>query len=51
MLVLFYVIPNPIRDFLYDLVAKSRYSVFGKTDKCLIYENKDWQDRILDGTS
>lgn len=36
--ILFYlvVIPKPIRDFVYDLVAKYRYRLFGKRDTCMI---------------
>jgi len=30
------IIPRPIRDFLYDRVAKNRYRLFGKKDLCLI---------------
>lgn len=36
---LFYVlmiIPKPIRDFFYGLVAKSRYRMFGKRDTCMV---------------
>jgi len=36
---LFYVfiwIPRPVRDFIYDLIAKSRYKIFGKQDSCMI---------------
>jgi len=29
-------IPKPIRDFAYDLIAKNRYVLFGKTDHCMI---------------
>ena len=35
-LVIFYVIPYPIRDVLYILVAKTRYLFFGKRDKCML---------------
>jgi predicted DCC family thiol-disulfide oxidoreductase YuxK len=37
-----YLIPRPIRDFLYRLVALNRYKLFGKTNSCLIpsSENK-----------
>ncbi|KER09703.1 MAG: thiol-disulfide oxidoreductase [[Candidatus Thermochlorobacteriaceae] bacterium GBChlB] len=31
-----YIIPRPIRDFFYDLVAKYRYRFFGKHDACLL---------------
>jgi len=30
------IIPKFIRDFLYDLIARSRYRIFGKTDTCMI---------------
>ena len=33
---IFYVIPYPIRDYIYYLVAKSRYSLFGKRDTCIV---------------
>jgi len=29
-------IPNPIRDFAYDLIAKNRYAIFGKRASCRI---------------
>jgi predicted DCC family thiol-disulfide oxidoreductase YuxK len=32
----FILIPRPLRDFLYDIIAKSRYKVFGKRDTCMI---------------
>jgi predicted DCC family thiol-disulfide oxidoreductase YuxK len=28
------LIPLPIRDFIYTIIAKSRYKLFGKCDKC-----------------
>ena len=30
------VLPEPIRDDLYDLIAKNRYRWFGKKDQCMI---------------
>jgi predicted DCC family thiol-disulfide oxidoreductase YuxK len=36
---LFYVLmifPKPVRDFIYQLIAKSRYNVFGRTDSCMV---------------
>jgi predicted DCC family thiol-disulfide oxidoreductase YuxK len=36
---IFYVfiwVPRPLRDFLYDIIAKSRYKVFGKRNTCMI---------------
>ena len=31
-----WIVPRPLRDLLYDLVARNRYSWFGKADSCLI---------------
>lgn len=36
---LFYVciaVPHFIRDFFYNLIAKSRYKIFGKTEICMV---------------
>jgi predicted DCC family thiol-disulfide oxidoreductase YuxK len=33
---IFRLVPRPIRDFLYDLFAKYRYRLFGKTDACML---------------
>ncbi|HEV3469610.1 MAG TPA: DCC1-like thiol-disulfide oxidoreductase family protein [Pyrinomonadaceae bacterium] len=30
------VIPTPVRDFFYNLVARYRYKLFGKYDACLL---------------
>ena len=32
----FIFLPKPIRDFFYDLIAKSRYKFFGKRDVCRV---------------
>jgi predicted DCC family thiol-disulfide oxidoreductase YuxK len=40
------ILPKVIRDYLYDFIAKHRYSIFGKKDKCPI-PSKDVQDRFL----
>jgi predicted DCC family thiol-disulfide oxidoreductase YuxK len=32
----FKIVPAFIRDFIYDFVAKNRYSWFGKKDECMI---------------
>ena len=32
------LIPKPIRDFGYDLIAKNRYTFFGKKENCMIPE-------------
>ena len=35
-LIIFYIIPYPIRDLLYAMIAKTRYIIFGKRDKCMV---------------
>ena len=30
----FYIIPKVLRDFIYDMIAKYRYNIFGKMDSC-----------------
>jgi predicted DCC family thiol-disulfide oxidoreductase YuxK len=30
------IIPSPIRDYVYDIIAKNRYKIFGKHDTCRI---------------
>lgn len=40
------ILPKPIRDYLYDLIAKHRYRIFSKKDECPI-PSKDVQDRFL----
>lgn len=32
----FIIVPRPIRDFIYDLIAKNRYRWFGKRDSCMV---------------
>jgi len=46
---LFYVlkiIPKPLRDWMYDKIARSRYRLFGKMDSCMI-PSKEIQARFL----
>jgi len=31
-----YVVPRPLRDYLYDLFARNRYRVFGKSEQCML---------------
>lgn len=44
----FRVLPRPIADALYDLVARSRYRIFGRSDVCYLPEPK-YADRVLAG--
>ena len=36
LLYVFIVLPKPIRDFFYDIVAENRYRWFGRRDQCLV---------------
>lgn len=42
----FMILPRPIRDFVYDLIAKSRYKIFGMTYSCMI-PTPDLKQRFL----
>jgi predicted DCC family thiol-disulfide oxidoreductase YuxK len=33
---LFFAVPRPLRDLVYDAVAKNRYRIFGKFDACIV---------------
>jgi predicted DCC family thiol-disulfide oxidoreductase YuxK len=43
---IFIIIPRPFRDFVYDMIAKSRYRIFGKQDTCMI-PTPELKDRFL----
>jgi len=30
------IIPVPVRDFFYNIIARSRYRIFGKMDTCMV---------------
>lgn len=32
----FWIVPKPIRDIIYDFIAKNRYKWFGKKENCMI---------------
>lgn len=36
----FMLIPKPIRDWVYDFVARNRYKWFGKKDVCMVPDEK-----------
>ena len=42
-----YIIPRPVRDFIYDLIARYRYKLFGKYDSCAI-PSPEIRSRFLD---
>lgn len=47
LLSLFLIIPNFIRNFVYDFIAKNRYKWFGKEETCWLPEPK-FKNRFLD---
>lgn len=42
-----YVVPRPLRDYLYDLFARNRYRFFGKYDQCML-PPAETRSRFLD---
>ena len=47
ILYFFIIIPRTLRDYSYDLIARYRYSWFGKRDSCMI-PSPDLKRRFLD---
>lgn len=45
LLSVLFIIPKPIRDYLYKLIAKHRYRIFGKLNRCWIAP-KNERDRF-----
>lgn len=43
----FWIIPAPLRDLIYDLFAKNRYNWFGKQDSCMM-PTQDVKNRFLE---
>lgn len=44
---IFWVVPRPLRDLFYRLVASNRYSWFGRRETCRL-PTKEERERILD---
>lgn len=42
------IVPTPIRDAVYDYVAKHRYGWFGKADECLVLKERELLERFID---
>ena len=40
------VVPRPVRDFFYRVIAKKRSRLFGKRSQCLV-SVQGWEDRFL----
>lgn len=47
ILSVFVIIPPFIRNFFYDIIAKSRYKRFGKTETCAVI-SKEYRTRFLE---
>ena len=47
LLLVFRIVPRPVRDFFYDLFAKYRYKLFGKRDSCML-PSPEARARFLD---
>jgi len=46
LLIVVKIIPRPIRDFFYRLFARNRYSIFGKTEICMV-PTKELKNKFL----
>lgn len=46
MMLVFFVIPPFIRNWIYDVIAKNRYKWFGKEDQCMI-PTKELQEKFM----
>ncbi len=49
MMVVFKIVPRFIRNFIYNILAKNRYKLFGKQENCLI-PSPEIRERFLDET-
>ena len=47
LLLLGYILPRFVRDWLYNIVAKNRYRWFGKKDQCM-QPSKGFENHFLD---
>lgn len=43
---IFIIVPKPLRDVVYDLIAKHRYRLFGRKNKCMV-PTPELQNRFL----
>lgn len=43
LLYIFVIVPKPIRNFVYQFIAKNRYKWFGKNESCMIPSPEDRQ--------
>jgi predicted DCC family thiol-disulfide oxidoreductase YuxK len=43
----FFAVPKPLRDAVYNFIAKNRYRIFGKFDACIV-PDADLRARVLE---
>ena len=46
--IIFKILPNFVRDWIYDVISRNRYRWFGKSDSCYI-PKKEILDRFING--
>ena len=46
LLYIFWIVPKPLRDWIYDQVARRRYRWFGKKEECWL-PRPEWNSRFL----
>lgn len=46
LLYFFKILPRPVRDTLYNFVARNRYRWFGRREECML-PRPEWKDRFL----
>ncbi|MED4206472.1 thiol-disulfide oxidoreductase DCC family protein [Neobacillus mesonae] len=42
-----FIVPSPLRNSIYKIIAKNRYKWFGKKDSCML-PRPEWRNRFLD---
>jgi predicted DCC family thiol-disulfide oxidoreductase YuxK len=42
-----FAVPRPVRDAVYNAVAKNRYGIFGKFDACIV-PDAGWRARVIE---
>jgi predicted DCC family thiol-disulfide oxidoreductase YuxK len=47
----FWILPRPVRNAVYDLVARNRYRLFGRTETCLVPTPELARHFLRDGAS
>ena len=43
---IFWIVPRPLRDWVYDGIARKRYQWFGRSESCMMPQ-PGWEERFL----